>query len=156
MKVTKRNGTIVEFDKNKIVAAIGKAAKEVDGQEYPAIAQTIADSIGKLNRDMSVEEIQDAIEEQLMDCERKDIARAYIRYRYLREIRRNTTDTAVLELMDGTNDYWNKENSNKDATLVTTQRDYLAGITSTDIARRFLFAPEVVKAHDAGIIHVHR
>ena len=90
-----------------------------------------------------------------MNCERKDIARAYIRYRYLQEIRRNTTDTAIMELMSGKSDYWNKENSNKDATVVTTQRDYLAGITSTDIAKRFLLPPEVVKAHNEGIIHEH-
>lgn len=110
MKVTKRNGNVVDFNKNKIIVAINKAAKEVDGQEYPIIAKTIADYIENLDRDMSVEEIQDQIEEQLMDCERKDIARAYIRYRYIQEIRRNTTDTAIMELMSGKSDYWNKEN----------------------------------------------
>lgn len=155
MKVTKRNGNVVDFDKNKIIVAINKAAKEVDGQEYPIIAKTIADYIENLDRDMSVEEIQDQIEEQLMDCERKDIARAYIRYRYIQEIRRNTTDTAIMELMSGKSDYWNKENSNKDATVVTTQRDYLAGITSTDIAKRFILPREVVEAHNEGIIHEH-
>lgn len=155
MKVTKRNGNIVDFKKEKIVVAINKAAKEVDGYEYPLIAHTIANYIEKLNRDMTVEEIQDQIEEQLMNCDRKDIAKAYIRYRYIQEIRRNTTDTAIMELMSGKSDYWNKENSNKDAAVVTTQRDYLAGITSTDIAKRFILPREVVDAHNEGIIHEH-
>ena len=155
MNVIKRNGTVVPFDKHKIIVAINKAAKEIDGQEYPFTAEAIANYVGSLNRDMTVEEIQNVIEDQLMNCERKDIARAYIRYRYIQEIRRNTTDTAIMELMSGKSDYWNKENSNKDATVVTTQRDYLAGITSTDIAKRFLLPPEVVKAHNEGIIHEH-
>lgn len=155
MNVYKRNGTVVPFDKQKIIIAVNKAAQEIDGQTYPFTAEAIGNYVEGLNRDLSVEEIQDIIEDQLMNCERKDIARAYIRYRYLQEIRRNTTDTAIIELMAGKSDYWNKENSNKDAAVVTTQRDYLAGITSTDIAKRFLLPPDVVAAHNEGIIHEH-
>lgn len=92
-----------------------------------------------------------------MRSERLDVARAYVRYRYKKELLRqsNTTDKSIKELLDGNNDYWNKENSNKNAKVVTTQRDYLAGITSTDIAKRFLLPKEVLEAHEAGIIHEH-
>lgn len=163
--IVKRNGDIKPFEKNKIVIAISKAA---EGEEAPLYAYAIADKIeqdaiekmgenpDKISSEsfLTVEEIQNKVEKLLMDLD-KNTAREYIRYRYQREIRRETTDKAVLELMAGTNDYWNKENSNKDAQVVTTQRDYLAGITSTDVARRFLLPEEVCKAHDAGIIHEH-
>ena len=177
MKVKKRNGDIVPFNKQKIIDAINKAFIEVDGQLYETdTAEDIAleiekevinyfahvynaineqDKVDKLNRIMTVEQIQDMIEDALMRSERRDVARAYIRYRYKREMSRNTTDKSVLELMGGTNDYWNTENSNKNAKLVTTQRDYLAGIVSTDISERYLLPKEVVKAHKSGIIHQH-
>ncbi len=104
MNVIKRNGTVVPFDKHKIIVAINKAAKEIDGQEYPFTAEAIANYVGSLNRDMTVEEIQNVIEDQLMNCERKDIARAYIRYRYRREVaRKNSGDffDAITEKLNG-------------------------------------------------------
>lgn len=163
--IVKRNGDIKPFQKNKIVIAISKAA---ESEEIPEYAYTIANeieqmAIGRQEKSptenspesfLSVEEVQDEVEKLLMNWD-KAAAREYIRYRFQREIRRETTDKAVLELMAGTNEYWNTENSNKDAQVVTTQRDYLAGITSTDIARRFLLPEEVCKAHDEGIIHEH-
>lgn len=153
--IIKRNGDIKPFDKEKIVLAISKA---YHGEDIPNYVYAIADKIEAMAVEsedyLSVEEIQDKVENLLMEFD-KETAREYIRYRFQREIRRSTTDKAILALMSGTNDYWNKENSNKDATIVTTQRDYLAGITSTDIAKRFLLPEEVVYAHEAGIIHEH-
>ena len=104
-----------------------------------------------------VEDIQDIIEMKLMSIGKYQLAKKYITYRYTRELvrRSNTTDLAIKELIDGENEYWNTENSNKNAKIVTTQRDYLAGITSTDITRRFLLPEEIVEAHDQGIIHFH-
>lgn len=153
--IIKRNGDIKPFDKEKIILAISKA---YHGEDIPDYVYAIADKIEAMAVEsedyLSVEEIQDKVENLLMEFD-KETAREYIRYRFQREIRRSTTDKAILTLMSGTNDYWNKENSNKDATIVTTQRDYLAGITSTDIAKRFLLPEEVVYAHEAGIIHEH-
>ena len=161
MKVKKRNGSIVDFNKDKVVESVRKAFVEVDGeltasarQKSNAIASYIANSETDI---IDVEEIQDSVEDLLMASKRKDVARKYIRYRYQRELVRqsNTTDQSIKELIDGNSDYWNTENSNKNARIVTTQRDYLAGITSTDISRRFLLPPDIVKAHDEGIIHFH-
>lgn len=153
--IIKRNGDIKPFNKEKIILAISKAYQ---GEDIPNYVYAIADKIEAMAIEsedyLSVEEIQDKVENLLMEFD-KATAREYIRYRFQREIRRSTTDKAILTLMSGTNDYWNKENSNKDATIVTTQRDYLAGITSTDIAKRFLLPEEVVYAHEAGIIHEH-
>ena len=104
-----------------------------------------------------VEDIQDIIEEKLMEQGHYELAKKYIVYRYNRALIRkaNTTDQTIKELIDGESEYWNTENSNKNAKIVTTQRDYLAGITSTDITRRFLLPEEIVKAHDEGILHFH-
>ena len=104
-----------------------------------------------------VEDIQDIIEEKLMEFDKYQLAKKYITYRYTRELVRkaNTTDKTIKELIEGENEYWNSENSNKNAQVVTTQRDYLAGITSTDITRRFLLPEDIVEAHDKGIIHFH-
>mgnify|MGYP002551845783 CR=1 FL=1 len=104
-----------------------------------------------------VEDIQDIIEQKLMSLEKYQLAKTYITYRYTRALVRkaNTTDQSIKELIEGESEYWNSENSNKNATVVTTQRDYLAGITSTDITRRFLLPEDIVKAHDAGILHFH-
>lgn len=158
--VTKRDGNIVPFDKNKIKVAVLKAFIDVDGEETAYAkekARDIANYIDNLNRDMSVEEIQDEVVNKLMASTRKDVAAKYVEYRFKRKLVRdsNTTDKSILELLDGTNDYWNNENSNKDAKTVTVQRDYLAGITSTDITRRFLLSNDIVEAHDEGIIHFH-
>lgn len=159
MKIIKRDGSVAEFDKQRIINAINAAFIEVDGQLYETdTAEDIAEAIGKkIEENTNVEEIQDLVEDYLMRSERLDIAKAYIRYRYKKELLRqsNTTDKSIKELLDGNNEYWNKENSNKNAKVVTTQRDYLAGITSTDIAKRFLLPKEVLEAHEAGIIHEH-
>ena len=159
-KVIKRNGNEETFDKNKIINAVCAAFNDVDGEISDfakAKATEIANYISKLEENLSVEDIQDLVEEKLMTCNRRDVARSYIRYRYKKELLRkeNTTDKTILELIGGNSEYWNTENSNKNAKVVTTQRDYLAGITSTDITRRFLLPEEVVKAHDEGIIHFH-
>lgn len=159
-QVIKRNGKKVKFDKEKIINAIEKAFLEVDGEiidKSHQKAKEIAEYIENQDKNLSVEEIQDIVEDKLMASNRKDVARAYVRYRYKKEVLRkeNTTDKSVFELLGGTSEYWNNENANKNARSVTTQRDYLAGITSTDITRRFLLDKDIVDAHDAGIIHFH-
>ncbi len=160
MKIVKRDGTIVDYDSSKIRLAIGKANNEVRGKEKASKEQIeeIIKYIEELNkRRILVEDIQDIIEEKLMEFGKYQLAKKYITYRYTRELVRksNTTDQSIKELIDGESEYWNSENSNKNAKVVTTQRDYLAGITSTDITRRFLLPEDIVKAHDEGIIHFH-
>ena len=158
MNVIKRNGDIVAFDKNKIISAINKAFIEVDGQLYESdTADSIAEDIAALDKEISVEEIQDLVEEYLMQSERKDVARAYIRYRYKREILRQTNKTydGIMQLVNLQNQELKDENSNKNAVVASTQRDYMAGEVSKDLTRRLLL-PEVVKqAHDNGEIHFH-
>ena len=160
MKIIKRDGTIVEYDREKIRTAIQKANAEVRGREKISKdgIEEIIKYIEELDKKrMLVEDIQDIIEEKLMEADKYILAKKYITYRYTRELVRkaNTTDQTIKELIDGESEYWNTENSNKNATVVTTQRDYLAGITSTDITRRFLLPEDIVKAHDEGIIHFH-
>ena len=160
MKVVKRDDSIVDFDRQKIKAAIAKANEEVKGREKVSKEQIkeIIDYIEGLNKKrILVEDIQDIIEEKLMELDKYKLAKTYITYRYKRELVRksNTTDQTIKELIEGENEYWNNENSNKNAEVVTTQRDYLAGITSTDITRRFLLPEDIVKAHDEGILHFH-
>lgn len=160
MNVIKRDGRKVPFEKDKIRIAVLKAFLEVDGEETSYAkekAREIANYIESLNKEMNVEDIQDIVVNKLMASSRKDVATHYVEYRYKHRLIResNTTDKNILELLDGTNDYWNNENSNKDAKTVTVQRDYLAGITSTDITKRFLLPEDVVKAHNEGIIHFH-
>lgn len=160
MQVIKRNGTSVDYDPSKIKVAIGKANNEVDKKDratqddIKAILTYIQD-LGKQR--LLVEDIQDIIEKKLMEQGHFALAKKYIIYRYTRALVRkaNSTDLAIKELIDGESEYWNTENSNKNARVVTTQRDYIAGITSTDITRRFLLPEEIVKAHDEGIIHFH-
>ena len=160
MKVVKRDGKIVDFDEERIRIAIGKANEEVEDEEK-ATEEEINDIVKHIKnlkrKRILVEDIQDMIENQLMTLKKFNLAREYITYRYTRALVRkaNTTDQSIKELIDGESEYWNNENSNKNAKVVTTQRDYLAGITSTDITRRFLLPPEIVKAHDEGIIHFH-
>ena len=160
MKIVKRDGKIVDYDPSKIRVAIQKANNEVKGKEK--VNKDQIDEIIKYIEDLGkkrilVEDIQDIIEEKLMEFDKYQLAKKYITYRYTRELVRkaNTTDQSIKELIDGESEYWNNENSNKNAKVVTTQRDYLAGITSTDITRRFLLPEDVVKAHDEGIIHFH-
>lgn len=160
MIVKKRDGRKVKFDKEKIKVAVLKSFLDVDGEETAYAkdkAREIANHIESLDRNMTVEEIQDEIINKLMASSRKDVATKYVEYRYKRKLIResNTTDKSILELLDGTNDYWNNENSNKDAKTVTVQRDYLAGITSTDITHRFLLDNDIVEAHNEGILHFH-
>ena len=160
MKIVKRDGHIVDYDPEKIRIAIGKANEEVRGKDKISKEQIqeIIQYIEDLNKKrILVEDIQDIIEEKLMEFDKYQLAKKYITYRYTRELVRksNTTDKSIKELIEGEHEYWNSENSNKNAEVVTTQRDYLAGITSTDITRRFLLPEEIVKAHDAGIIHFH-
>ena len=160
MKIVKRDGHIVDYDPQKIRIAIGKANNEVRGKEKATKEEIneIIKYIEDLNkRRILVEDIQDIIEEKLMEFDKYQLAKKYITYRYTRALVRkaNTTDKSIKELIDGENEYWNSENSNKNAQVVTTQRDYLAGITSTDITRRFLLPEDIVEAHDKGIIHFH-
>lgn len=160
--VIKRDGTKVKFERAKIGKAILKAYNEVYPDTLDINAELASDICCDVCRkleamaEISVEDIQDIVETTLMDYDR-NVAKAYITYRYKRSLVRqsNTTDKSILELIDGVNDYWNNENSNKNATLATTQRDYLAGITSTDISQRFLLPSDVVEAHKQGIIHFH-
>ena len=160
MKIVKRDGHIVDYDPEKIRVAIGKANEEVRGREKATKEEIkeIIKYIEELNKKrILVEDIQDIIEEKLMEFGKYQLAKKYITYRYTRELVRkaNTTDKSIKELIEGENEYWNSENSNKNAEVVTTQRDYLAGITSTDITRRFLLPEDIVEAHDKGIIHFH-
>ena len=157
----KRDGRKEEFDKSKISNAIKKAFIEVDGDiddKAEAIVDKIANEIASVRKEeMSVEDIQDMVVNKLMATSRKDVASRYVEYRYQRKIIReaNTTDETIMELLSGQSDYWNNENSNKNAELVTTQRDYMAGVVSEDISKRFLVPKDVIEAHDAGIIHFH-
>ena len=160
MKIIKRDGHIVDYCPEKIETAIKKANLEVE--ENDRVSETQIKNIIKYIEDlhkkrMLVEDIQDIIEMRLMHLGKYQLAKQYITYRYTRELvrRSNTTDLSIKELINGESEYWNTENSNKNATVVTTQRDYLAGITSTDITRRFLLPEDIVKAHDEGIIHFH-
>ena len=160
MKVIKRDGHMVEWCPEKIEMAIEKANAEVEEEDQASSVQikNIIKYIEKLRKKrILVEDIQDIIEIKLMSIGKYALAKKYITYRYTRELVRksNTTDLAIKELIDGENEYWNTENSNKNAKIVTTQRDYLAGITSTDITRRFLLPEDIVSAHDDGIIHFH-
>lgn len=160
MKVIKRDGHMVDYCPAKIEEAIEKANLEVEEEDRASSIQikNIIKYIERLGKKrILVEDIQDIIEMKLMSIGKYELAKHYITYRYTRELvrRSNTTDQSIKELIDGESEYWNTENSNKDAKVVTTQRDYLAGITSTDITRRFLLPEDIVQAHDDGIIHFH-
>ena len=160
MKVIKRDGHMVEYMPSKIEDAIEKANLEVEEEDRASSTQInniikYIEHLGK--KRILVEDIQDIIEMKLMSIGKFALAKHYITYRYTRELvrRSNTTDQSIRELIDGGSEYWNTENSHKDAKVVTTQRDYLAGITSTDITKRFLLPEDIVEAHEAGIIHFH-
>ena len=159
-KVIKRDGSLVEFDKDKIKSAISNAFIEIDGMlddKSNDIINRISDSIEGLNKELTVENIQDIVENKLMASNRKDIAKAFMIHREKRKMVREALkrDEGILSLIKGTNDELNVENSNKNATLVTTQRDYIAGEVSKDLVRRYNFFPkEVMDAHDEGLIHL--
>ena len=160
MKVIKRDGHMVDYCPEKIEIAIKKANSEVAEEDRVTdiqIRNIIKYIEGLKKKRILVEDIQDIIEMRLMSLGKYALAKQYITYRYTRELvrRSNTTDLSIKELIEGESEYWNTENSNKNAKIVTTQRDYLAGITSTDITRRFLLPEDIVKAHDEGLIHFH-
>ena len=160
MKVIKRDAQVVDYCPEKIELAIKKANNEVQEEDRVSdvqIKNIIKYIEGLKKKRILVEDIQDIIEMRLMSLGKYALAKEYITYRYTRELvrRSNTTDLSIKELIDGESEYWNTENSNKNAKVVTVQRDYLAGITSTDITKRFLLPEDIVKAHEEGIIHFH-
>ncbi len=162
-KVIKRNGEEVHFDSDKIVNAIRKANHEVDPlyqmSEYQiaVVAENIAHHVQKSTHAVHVEDIQDMVETGIMEVRGYEVAQKYVRYRYRREISRksNTTDDGILSLLDHINEEVNQENSNKNPLINSTQRDYMAGEVSKDLSRRVLVPEEIVRAHEAGIIHFH-
>ena len=160
-KVIKRDCSEVNFDKSKISTAILKAMKNGSGIVKPKIAEDIADEIENECKDkdeVSISDIESMVYDKLITKKQRLTAKAYEGYRSIREFQReneNTTDSEIDELLDGESEYWNTENSNKNSKVLNTQRDYMAGIVSKDISRRFLLPPEVVQAHDEGIIHFH-
>ena len=159
--VVKRDGRIVEFDKSKIADAILKAMNDVNNINKD-LANRIANDISKLNtNEISVEELQDLVEEKLMSSKMKDVARSYVRYRYDREKNRelskdlNKRYNEFISLVQGSNEEANKENSNKDTRIIPTMRDYIAGFTCREMAEKFILPKDIVEAHKQGIIHVH-
>lgn len=161
MVVIKRDCSEVDFDKSKISIAILKAMKNGSGIVKPKIAEDIANEIEKECKDkdeVSISDIESLVYDKLITKKQRLTAKAYEGYRSIREFQReneNTTDEEIDELLDGTSEYWNTENSNKNSKVLNTQRDYMAGIVSKDISRRFLLPPEIVQANDEGIIHFH-
>ena len=163
MKIIKRNGAEVPFDISKIITAVTKASDSVDGQsqlkqeQIIQIASAVTDQCQSLNRAVSVEEVQDMVENQLMDIHAHDIARHYITYRYIQSLKRqtNTTDERILSLIECQNEEVKQENANKNPTVNSVQRDYMAGEISKDLTARLLLDPEIVKAHQDGLIHFH-
>ena len=161
VEVIKRDGRKEDFNRCKIRDAVLHAFYDVDGEASKAdltIAEKISDEISNVKKkSLHVEDIQDMVVNKLMATSRKDVASRYVEYRYRRKLVResNTTDKTILELLSGDSEYWNSENSNKNAKLVTTQRDYMAGIVSEDISKRFLLPSDIIHAHEEGIIHFH-
>ena len=163
MKIIKRNGAEVPFDITKIITAVTKASDSVSGQsrltkdQITQIAAAVTDQCQALNRAVSVEEVQDMVENQLMDIKAHDVARHYITYRYVQSLKRqtNTTDERILSLIECQNEEVKQENANKNPTVNSVQRDYMAGEISKDLTARLLLAPEIVKAHQEGLIHFH-
>ena len=163
MKIIKRNGAEVPFDITKIITAVTKASDSVGGksrltrEQITQIASDVTDQCHALNRAVSVEEIQDMVENKLMDIRAHDIARHYITYRYVQSLKRqtNTTDERILSLIECQNEEVKQENANKNPTVNSVQRDYMAGEISKDLTARLLLDPEIVKAHQEGLIHFH-
>ena len=163
MKIIKRNGAEVPFDITKIITAVTKASDSVSGQsrltkdQITQIAAAVTDQCQALNRAVSVEEVQDMVENQLMDIKAHDVARHYITYRYVQSLKRqtNTTDERILSLIECQNEEVKQENANKNPTVTSVQRDYMAGEISKDLTARLLLDPEIVKAHQEGLIHFH-
>lgn len=160
MKIIKRDGRVVDFNAEKIVNAMTKARTDVYKltDDFVSFTNTVAkDILDETKEDkMTVEEVQDYVEDRLLHSKYKETARDYIRYRQKRtDARKSTIDDVVNEIVEDRNDYWSNENSNKNSALATTQRDYIAGAVSTDQSMRNLLPKDVVEAHKAGIIHFH-
>ena len=160
MRVIKRDGRTVEYDRNKILIAIRKANAEVDTFERvnDDMIDGIVAGIENMKRDtMQVEDIQDMVERGIMEMRGYEVAQIYVRYRYKRDMARkaNTTDDGILALIDQINEEVKQENSNKNPTINSTQRDYMAGEVSKDLTRRILLPDEITQAHEQGIIHFH-
>lgn len=163
MKIIKRNGSEAEFNIEKIIAAITKAdeandnGRELSDEQIRNIAITIKNTGECISRALSVEEIQELVELEIMKCGAYETAKRYIRYRYTRNLARvaNTTDNQILSLIECNNEEAKQENSNKNPTVNSVQRDYMAGEVSKDITMRILLPEEIVKAHEDGIIHFH-
>ena len=163
MKIIKRSGAEVEFDRQKIVTAVSKANNTVIPSERMTdlqirrIAEDVEIAISNMNRSLGVEEIQDIVENQIMNQRAFEVARHYITYRYTRELVRksNTTDEQILSLIECNNEEVKQENSNKNPTIVSVQRDYMAGEVSKDITKRFLIPNDIATAHEQGLIHFH-
>ena len=163
MKIIKRDGSEVEFDRQKIVAAIQKANNSVEKEDrlteeqIEEIARQVEEYCTRMKRALSVEEIQDQVENHLMALDAYRLARCYITYRYTRALvrRSNTTDKQILSLIECNNEEVKQENANKNPTVNSVQRDYMAGEVSKDITKRILLPPEIVDAHEAGLIHFH-
>ena len=162
MKIIKRNGAEEDFDNNKIVVAVAKAntaagKNKLSLEQIKDIADYVEYKCDKLNRAVSVEEIQDMVENKLMDIQAHDVARHYITYRYVQSLKRqtNTTDERILSLIECQNEEVKQENANKNPTVNSVQRDYMAGEISKDLTARLLLDPEIVKAHNEGLIHFH-
>ncbi len=163
MRIIKRNGSEVDFDVSKIAAAVTKANEATDGKkelsdaQIKEISEYVEFKISKANRAFSVEEIQDIVENQIMAQGAFDVARRYVKYRYTRSLIRkaNTTDNQILSLIECNNEEVKQENSNKNPTVNSVQRDYMAGEVSKDITKRILLPQHITEAHDQGIIHFH-
>ncbi len=163
MKIIKRSGAEVTFDPNKIIVAVTKANQSVVPShrmtevQIKRIAEDVESAAANINRSLSVEEIQDMVEDQIMNQRAFDVARRYITYRYNRALVRksNTTDEQILSLIECNNEEVKQENSNKNPTVNSVQRDYMAGEVSKDITRRILLPGDIVDAHDRGLIHFH-
>ena len=163
MKIIKRNGSEAVFDISKIIAAVTKANNVVASnqrltkEQITAIADDVAQECQSRNHAMNVEEIQDLVEDAIMQTKAYEVARKYITYRYVQSLRRthNTTDDRILSLIECNNEEVKQENANKNPTVNSVQRDYMAGEVSKDLTMRMLLPPEIVKAHEDGIIHFH-
>lgn len=161
MDITKRDGSVVDFDGEKIFEAIMKAMKLGSGIVKPGIAREITDEITNYSsvvKEINIHDVESMVFEKLIQKGEILTAKAYEGYRRVREFQRdvkNSTDDSIKELLGGESEYWNSENSNKNAMLVTTQRDYMAGIESEDISKRMLLSPDIIQAHEDGIIHFH-
>ena len=163
MKIIKRNGTEAVFDDKKIYAAVTKAndavaeADRISEKEIRRITDKVTKKCDKLGRAVSVEEVQDMVEREIMGAGAFTLAKTYITYRYTRELvrRANTTDDKIISLIECNNEEVKQENSNKNPTVNSVQRDYMAGEVSKDITRRILLSPDIVKAHEDGLIHFH-